>query len=235
VKSRLYSVALGLLLTGAGATPAQADTVTVTGLDTLAWDTPEVNIRPGDSVRWTFPGTTQFHNVWAASPNWTDKSDVGSPAPDYTRAFTELGDYAFICQVHPDTMRGTVHVTAEAVPTPTPTPIPLSQQYFANDTPGDAPVETAVALDTTKPTLSALSAKRAVRGAKVRFKVSEDTVTGVVFSRGKKIVKTYAVTGTGTLSFTARGLKAGKYAVTLVAVDVAGNESKARTLRVTVR
>jgi hypothetical protein len=69
----------------------------------------------------------------------------------------------------------------------------------------------------------------------VRFRVSEDAVTGVVFSRGKKIVKTYAVTGKGTLSFTARGLKAGKYTITLVAVDVAGNESKARTLRVTVR
>ena len=33
----------------------------------------------------------------------------------------------------------------------------------------------------------------------------------------------------------AKGLRPGRYVVTLVAVDIAGNKSKARTLRVTVR
>jgi plastocyanin len=233
VKSRLYGAALGLLLTGALAAPAQADTTTVTARDDLSWDKTDVYVKPGDTVVWSFAGTTQIHNVWAASPNWTDESTPGAPAPDHPHTFDAEGDYAFICRVHPDSMRGTVHVTA--APAPAPTPVPLSQQYFPNDTPADPPVETAVARDTTKPTLSALSAKRAKRGAKVRFKVSEEAVTGVVFARGKKVVKTYAVTGKGTRSFTARGLKAGKYTVVLVAVDVAGNESRARTVRVTVR
>ena len=235
MKSRLYGAALGLLLTGAVAAPAQADTATVTARDDLTWDQTDVTVKVGDSVRWTFAGTTQFHNVWAASPNWSDESALGAPAPDFTKTFDAEGDYAFICRVHPDTMRGTVHVSTTAVVTPAPTPVPLSQQPFANDTVADAPVESSVATDTTKPKLSSLSAKRATRGAKLRFKVSEDAVTGVVFKRGKKTVKKYAVTGKGTLSMTARGLKAGKYTITLVAVDVAGNKSKPRTLHVTVR
>jgi plastocyanin len=233
VKPRHYGAALGLLLTGVLAAPAHADTKTVIARDDLTWDQTDVYAQPGDTVVWTFAGTAQYHNVWAASPNWSDQSPLGAPAPDHARTFDTAGDYAFICQVHPDTMRGTVHVTS--APAPAPTPVPLSQQAFANDTPADPPVETAVARDTTKPGLSSLSAKRASRGAKLRFKVSEDAVTGVVFSRGRKIVKKYAVAGKGTLAFTAKGLRAGKYTVTLVAVDIAGNKSKARTVRVTVR
>jgi plastocyanin len=229
----LYGAALGLLLTGVLAAPARADTATVTARDDLTWDQTEVYIKPGDTVVWTFAGTTLPHNVEAASPNWADKSTIGAPALDYPRTFEAEGDYAFICQVHQDTMHGTVHVNAG--PPPAPAPLPLSQQAFANDTPANPPAETAVSVDKAKPALSSLSAKRAPRGAKVRFKVSEDAVTGVVFSRGKKIVKKYAVAGKGTLAFTAKGLRAGKYTVTVVAVDVAGNKSKARTVRVTVR
>jgi plastocyanin len=228
-------LALGLVLAGALAAPAQADTVTIAASDALVWDKPEVAIKPGDSVTWTFAGTTQFHNVLAASPNWTDESPLGAPGPDYTRVFDAEGDYAFICRVHPDTMRGTVHVSATAGPPPAPTPVPLSQQPFVNDTPADPPAETAVTVDKTRPRVSALKARRASRGATVRFKVSEDAVTGVVFSRGTRVVKRYAVSGDGRLSLRARGLKRGRYTVTLVAVDVAGNESKPRRSHVTVR
>jgi len=92
-----------------------------------------------------------------------------------------------------------------------------------------------VALDKTKPGLTTVSAKRRGTGVRVKFKVSEESVTGIVFSRGSKRVKAYAVTGDGALYFDAKGLRAGRYAVTLVAVDLAGDKSKARTVRVTVR
>jgi plastocyanin len=226
------AVALALVLAGVLAAPAQADTVTIAASDALVWDKPEVSVKPGDTVTWTFAGTAQFHNVWAASPNWADESPLGAPAPDYTRTFDAEGDYAFICRVHPDTMRGVVHVGTVAV---APAPLPLSQQPLVNDTAADPPAESAVRVDKARPRLSSLSAKRAKRGANLRFKVSEDAVTGVVFSRGKKVVKKYAVSGDGTVSLRARGLKAGRYTVTLVAVDVAGNRSKARRMRVSVR
>ena len=54
-------------------------------------------------------------------------------------------------------------------------------------------------------------------------------------SEVKKLVKSYAISGHGGLYFDAKGLRAGRYTVTVVAVDLAGNKSRARTLRLTVR
>jgi plastocyanin len=231
---RMLGLALGVALFGAA--PAQAaQEVVVTGLDTLTWDKPVVDIAPGDSVRWAFTGTTQVHNVKSTSPNWEIKSPlVPPPAPTtepYT--FTAVGEYTFVCEVHSG-MTGTVRVSEG--PPPPPPVIPPSQQPFVNDFLAPVAPETAVAVDKTKPGLSSLSVKRRVRGARVTFKVSEQAGVGVVFSRGKKVVKAYAVgLGTGTRALNAKGLRAGRYVVTLVAVDIAGNKSKPRTLRVTVR
>jgi plastocyanin len=233
MKRMLLGLGMGLALFGAA--PAQAaQEVVVTGLDTLAWDKPVVNIQPGDSVRWSFAGTVQVHNVKSTSPNWEIDSELGPvPAPDsppYT--FTAVGDYTFVCEVH-SSMTGTVRV-AEGPPPP-PVVVPLSQQPLANDFAAPVAPETAVAVDKTKPGLSSLSAKRRSKGARVTFKVSEESAVGVVFSRGGKIVKTYAVElGTGTRALNAKGLRRGRYVVTLVAVDIAGNKSKARRLRVNV-
>jgi plastocyanin len=231
---RMLGVALGLALFAAA--PAQAaQEVTVTGLDTPTWDKTLVDIQPGDSVRWAFTGAMQVHNVKSTSLNWEFKSPlVPPPAPTtepYT--FTAVGEYTFVCEVHSG-MTGTVRVTEG--PPPPPPVLPLSQQPFTNDFVAPVSPETAVAVDKTKPGLSLLSAKRRAKGARVTFKVSEESAVGVVFSRGGKLVKKYAVAmGTGTRAFTAKGLRPGRYVITVVAVDVAGNSSKARRLRVTVR
>jgi plastocyanin len=224
---------------GAFASPALAEDQVVKGTDALLFENANPVIEPGQKVTWTFAGTAQVHHVAANGASATDEkwatfsSPLLAPAPDAEYVFANEGTYNFFCSVHKDTMVGTV--TVSKAPVPPPPPPPPGQQPFVNDTPADPPAETAVAEDKTRPGLSSLSVKRASKGAKLRFKVSEDAVTGVVFSRGKKVVKSYAVAGNGTLSLKARGLKAGKYRITLVAIDVAGNESKARTLRVTVR
>ncbi|HWK29675.1 MAG TPA: plastocyanin/azurin family copper-binding protein [Solirubrobacter sp.] len=212
---------------------AAADEAVVHGLDTLTWDVTTVNVKPGDTVRWTFAGTTQFHNVAANSPNWTDESPLGAPAADYTRTFDAEGDYAFICRVHPDTMRGTVHVSAVAPPPPPPPP--LSEQPFPNDAVAPVAPETGVAVDRSRPALSGLSARRVARGARVRFKVSEESVVSVAVRRGKRVVKRTSVRASGRRSLTLRGLRAGRYTIQLRATDRAGNRCKLRTLRVTVR
>lgn len=226
---------------GAFASPASAENQIVHGTDNLVWENSKPSVAPGETVTWTFDGAQQVHHVAAngstpADADWaTFTSPLAIAQPPVSYTFKSVGTYEFFCSVHKDTMVGTVTVTTTPGPPPVATPVPLSQQPFANDAPADAPAETAVAVDKTKPALSSVSAKRASRGAKLRFKVSEDAVTGVVFSRGKKIVKKYAVAGKGTLAFTAKGLRAGTYTVTLVAVDIAANKSKARTVRVTVR
>ena len=233
---RLLGVAVGLALLGAVPAQAQAaQEVVVAGLDTLTWDKPVVDINPGDSVRWTFAGTTQVHNVKSTSPNWEIDSPLGAiPSVDsapYT--FTAVGEYTFVCEVH-SSMTGSVRV-AEGPPPPPPV-VPLSQQAFANDVTAPVAPETAVKIDKTKPGLSKLSVKRRASGARVTFRVSEESAVAVVFSRGKKAIKAYAVgLGKGTRALNAKGLRPGRYVVTLVAVDIAGNMSKARTLRVTIR
>jgi plastocyanin len=231
---RVLAIAFGLALFGAAPANA-AQEVVVTGLDTLTWDKPVVDVAPGDSVRWSFAGTTQVHNVKSTSPNWDIDSPLGAiPAPDtspYT--FTAVGEYTFVCEVH-SSMTGTVRV-AEGPPPPPPV-LPLSQQPLANDFAAPIAPETAVVVDKTRPGLSSLSIKRRTRGARVTFKTSEEAAVAVVFSRGKKAVKAYAVQlGTGTRALNAKGLRAGRYVVTLIAVDIAGNKSKTRRLRVTVR
>jgi plastocyanin len=227
-------VALGLGLAFCAAAPAQAaQEVVVTGLDTLAWDKPTVDIQPGDTVRWTFAGTTQPHNVKSTSANWTVDSELGPiPAPDFPHTFDAVGDYTYVCEVHAG-MTGVVRV-AEVPPPPPPTP-PLSAQPFVNDSAAPVAPETSVALDTAKPGLSSLSARRVSKGARVRFKVSEESVVNVAVKRGGRMVKSVDVPGSGARSVTVSGLRAGRYVVQVRATDLAGNRSKLRTLRVTVR
>ena len=236
MRLRICGIA-ALAACGAFASPASAENQIVHGTDNLVWENSKPSVAPGETVTWTFDGAQQVHHVAAngstpADADWaTFTSPLAIAQPPVSYTFKSVGTYEFFCSVHKDTMVGTVTVTTTPGPPPVATPVPLSQQPFAND----APAWSCRPRPPSRPALSSVSAKRASRGAKLRFKVSEDAVTGVVFSRGKKIVKKYAVAGKGTLAFTAKGLRAGTYTVTLVAVDIAGNKSKARTVRVTVR
>jgi plastocyanin len=238
---RLRVCGIALVAFGAFTSPALAANEVIKASDALVWDRPNVAIAPGDTVTWTFDGTVQAHHAAANGPSDADaawasfSSPLGVPAPPASYTFQNEGVYNFFCSVHKDTMTGTITVSKTPVDVPPPPPPPLSAQPFVNDAPANVPVETGVALDTTKPGLAAVSAKRRGTGARVKFKVTEESVTGIVFSRGAKHVKSYSVSGHGALFWDAKGLRAGKYTVTLVSVDLAGNKSKARTLRVTVR
>jgi plastocyanin len=225
-----------LAAAGAAAAPAQAAEVVVVGQDTLTWDKPAVSIAVEDSVRWTFPNTAQAHNVLSDSENWALRSELGVPAPDATYTFKAPGTYRFVCEVHRDTMVGQVTVgAAGAPPPPPPAPLPLSQQPFAND--GVAPVapETGGGLDTTRPVLAAVRASRIARGARVRFRVSEQSDVTVTLKRAGRVVKRVRTTATRSRSLTVRRLRAGRYRVEVRATDLAGNRSALRRARVTLR
>ena len=75
---RRHAVLLGLALPLVAAAPATAAEVEVKAVEPAgaqpAWDKTLVAIAPGDTVVWTFTGTTQAHNVWSgATPStaWT--------------------------------------------------------------------------------------------------------------------------------------------------------------------
>lgn len=231
---------LGAALALAPAAPAAAD-VEVRGLDTLQFDKPIVSIAPGETVTWSFDGTSQFHNVKSTSGNWNWESQLGQPAPRASFRFTTAGTYEYLCRVHPDTMTGKVLVAAPGEPPPPPPSPPLGEQPLPNDSPLVPDVApTALergGLDTTRPRLRSVRVQRMRRGAWIRFRVSERARVTVRFERGRKVVETRHVNAAGSERLTVRGkaLRAGRYRVALRAEDVAGNRSGVRTARLTVR
>jgi plastocyanin len=224
----LGSAALALLPVA----PASAAETVVTGSDALVWDPPRVTVALGDTVRWTFPNTTQVHNVASDSDNWSYASPLATPAPDGTFTFTAPGTYRFICEVH-SSMTGDVAVTdASGEPPPPPPPPPPSEQPFPNDT-SEFAFESG-GFDTTRPALRA-SARRSAHRVRVAFRVSERSVVRVELLRGGRTVKRRTVPTARRGSVTVRGLRAGRYVARVTATDVAGNRSAARRLAVRVR
>ena len=238
---------LGAGLALAGAAPAAAAEVQVRGTDQNLFDPPRVAIAAGDTVRWTFDGTAQPHNVLATSDNWLGfRSPLGPPpVPPVTRVFEAQGVYAYVCEVHQDTMRGEVVVGNP----PPPPPPPLSEQPFPNETTvtpaadGSGGLDNAEGgghferggLDTTRPRLRGLATWRSGGRVQLQFRVSEEAAVTARISRRGKRVKVARVRTAGRGAVTLRGLRAGRYTARMRAVDPAGNASRVRVMRFTVR
>jgi len=233
---RRYPLALGSVVALTAAAPAAAAEVVVNAVDPQAWDNPSVAIAAGDSVTWKFDGTSQplTHNVQAdakvtGDTPWQFYSPPGTPA---TLKFDTPGRYRFACVFHEGSMFGYVTVGNP----PPPPPPPLSEQPFVNDsaiTP--AGYETGGGLDTAKPRLRSVKAKQSRKRVKVSFRVNEQSVVTVRLTRGRKTVKTKRAATGSRGSVTVAGLKPGRYAVKVVATDVAGNASSSRRASFRIR
>ena len=236
---RRFAVLAGPATALALAAPATGAEVQVQGLDSLSFDPPEVTVVVGDTVRWTFQASDPplYHNVRGTSPNWADfKSTIAAPAPPASKTFDAAGIYTYVCEVHADVMKGTVTVkaSADAPPPPPPPPPPLSEQPFPSTMAIGADTFEVGGLDTTGPALRGVRAARKGRGAKVRFRVSEQSVVTVRFLRGGKRVRTRRDATAARGSVTSGRLKPGRYRVEVRAKDLAGNASGRRVLRITV-
>jgi plastocyanin len=92
VRLRVGGIALGLSLVWAG--PAFAANATVHAVEpggVPTWDTQLVDILPGETVTWTFAGTTQAHNVESRGDNWSMVVPVALVQPDHTETFANEG------------------------------------------------------------------------------------------------------------------------------------------------
>jgi plastocyanin len=195
-----------------------------------SWSPASVSVAVGDTVTWSFAGASEPHNVESDSPNWTLASPIATtnhPPASYT--FTAAGNYAFVCRVHPTSMKGTVTV-GDAPPPPPP---PLSEQPFRNDQPGPAVLEIT---DDTRPTLSRVQTSRIAHGVRVRFRVSEPARVTVRVKRGRRLVKsrTVRLARAGSRTINLRGLPPGSYRIDVLAHDSADNRSRIKRARVTV-
>jgi plastocyanin len=200
------------------------------------WSPATVTIRAGETVTWSFTGTTALHNVEARGGNWSFRSgDPASGPGPASFLFPTPGTYRFVCFVHETTMDGTVLVTdASGTPPPPPPPPPLSEQPFPNDQ--QAPPMLDVA-DEEEPRLSRLRVTAVRDGARVRFRLSERARVSVRFKLAGLTVKTARRSfraGTHRLTIRDRRLS-GRYRIEIGAVDLAGNRSRLRRVRMTIR
>jgi plastocyanin len=194
-------------------------------------------IDPGDTVTWTWNGSgfDLHHSVTAdAGQAMTFDSDMGNPSPSHTNGdnfqvmFPTSGCFQYHCKVHAS-MHGQVQVGLAMCPPPS------SGGGAGGGGGGNGPPPPpppGPPADTVAPAFSAVSAKG---GKKLLFRLSEAGRVTIKVLRGKKTVKTFHLSGKkGSNSFrlTHRGLKHGKYKITLTATDSAGNKSPLKSVRV---
>jgi plastocyanin len=199
------------------------------------WSPDRQTIKVGETVKWTFAGTTLYHNVRSDAGAWAFSTVPAPAGPDGSYTFTAPGTYTFFCELHRSTMTGTVTVTdATGAPPPPPPPPPLSEQPFANDAPAPATLEVR---DTVAPKLDRVSVKRVRKGAKVRLRLSEAGKVAIKLTHGKTVKRRALEVAKGISTVTVAGLRAGTYRVEVSATDLAGNAAKpaAKRALVTVR
>jgi plastocyanin len=199
------------------------------------WSPSTVTIKAGETVTWRFAGSAVYHNVVSSGSNWSYRN--GDPAiapPDASHAFTTPGTYTFLCQIHATTMVGRVIVTdASGNPPPPPPPPPPSEQPFPNDAgaPGSFEIR-----DALRPRLTRVSVRSRRHAALVRFRLDEPAVVTLNVKRARLTVKhRRALLLKGRRGVTFHGLRPGRYVIEIRARDLAGNRSRMKRERVTVR
>jgi plastocyanin len=195
-------------------------------------------IDPGDTVTWTWNGSglDLHHSVTSdAGSAQAFDSDAANPTHAHTTGesfqvtFPTSGCFQYHCEVHP-TMHGQIQVGLAMCPPPS-SGGGAGGGGGGNGPPPPPPPGPSGPVDTVAPAFSAVSAKG---GKKLVFKLSEAGRVTIKVLRGRKTVKTFKVSGKkGSNSFrlTHRGLKHGKYKITLTATDSAGNKSPLKSVR----
>jgi plastocyanin len=209
------------LLLGAGLTmalvavPAWAATTDV-NVANFAYSPATIQIQPGDTVTWHFTGPDLNHSVTSddgqseSFDSDPDTSPLHAPTDTFSHTFAAAGRFTYHCKVHAF-MTGTVVVGQ----------------------PGPGP-------DTTPPGVTDLKAKggrKCKRHAKhckakpsrVTFTLSEDASVRLTFKRkggGSPAALTRDMTaGAQTVKLSTKRVRPGRYELTLVAADAAGNAS----------
>ncbi len=100
-----------------------------------------ITVKTGDTVAWDWTGPDLNHSVTSTSgtPSFdshlglTDNQITGSPAGGFSRTFSQVGSYAYLCRIHTN-MTGTINVTTPpATPDTTPPGAPAATVATAGD------------------------------------------------------------------------------------------------------
>ena len=199
----------------AGAGTALGQSATIDWRESFDSRAPANNptIYKGESVTWNV--TSGGHNVDVTGPeNWKSTSGSDPKGAQITHTFNTPGKYTYLCDYH-SSMHGTITVTdappPQPAPQPSPSPSPSNPQPSNTPQPvtGDAPSTTApAAVDAAAPQLARVSLRRAT----LRVRLSEPAKLTIRLSRW---------------------LRHGRYHVSVVATDAAGNVSRPVRLALT--
>ena len=108
-------VVLAALLVAVFAAPAQAASRDVTvDNNNLSFSPAKVRAGVGDVVTWHKSGG--FHNV-SSTTGMFRSGAATSAAFDYSRTFS-AGSFPYVCEIHPDSMKGTIRVRPSIAPQP---------------------------------------------------------------------------------------------------------------------
>jgi plastocyanin len=236
---RRFGAALVLTVAVAAAPAAHAQVIeAVDGVEPgqYSWSPANVTVKPGATVTWNFTRSTGTHNVMSASPNWNPPFRSGPPAvapPPASYTFSAPGHYKYFCEVHQG-MAGEVVVTdTSGNPPPPPPPPPLSEQPFPNDAGAPSAFEVA---DRMRPRITRVRARGRRHGARVAFRLDEPAMVTLRVQRARLTIKSRrSLFLSGRRTVTVRGLERGAYRIVLRARDLAGNRSRLKRVRVTVR
>ncbi len=197
--SRSVSAAIAVLVAAVLAAPAaDAATTAQAGIADFRFSPTYTRIEPGDSVLWTQRGSLHTVTSRAGAPESFNSGELVT-GQTFTRAFPTAGRYPYHCTIHAE-MRGVVQVGADTV---APKPAKLKARL------GKSSVRISFRLPEASKVSATLAAKpkpkKVLRRAKARD--LQD--------------------GARSLTVKTSGLAAGRYRVTVRAVDPEGNVGSA--------
>lgn len=135
VAARLLAVAAALAVTF-GPPAAAAPATPVAGAQAVMimdyrYQPGSVTVDVGDRVTWTNHDEARHDVSGTSGPAAVQSPELGQ-GESWSHTFTQPGDYAYLCRLHPD-MTATVTVKAAApAPTPPPTPPPSASPAAAD-------------------------------------------------------------------------------------------------------
>jgi plastocyanin len=191
------------------AATAMAQSATITWQESFNSKAPENNptINTGETVTWNV--AEGGHNVDVTGPeSFKSTSGEDKKGTQFVHTFTRPGTYTYVCDYH-DGMHGTITVVDAAPPSAPP-----------------------AAVDAAPPTLQRVSLHRGT----LRVRLSEASkLTVRIRRRGSHRVARHRLHGHAGINRIrlVRWLRPGRYSVSVVATDAAGNRSRA--LRLSVR
>jgi plastocyanin len=197
--SRSVSAAIAVVAAAVLTAPA-ADAVTTAqvGIADFRFSPAYTRVEPGDSVLWTQRGSLHTVTSRAGAPESFNSGDL-TTGQAFMRAFPTAGRYAYHCTIH-SFMRGVVQVGP----------------------------------DTIAPKPAKLKAKLGKSSVRVSFRLAEASkvsATLVAKAKPKKALRRAKARnvqdGARSLTVKTSGLAAGKYRVTVKAVDPEGNVGSA--------